>query len=385
MAWLFSQTRRGGRRHPGRAARLLARLSLSPPANVVRVVGTNGKGTVTAMISAGLAASGLKVGRFLSPHVEDFRERIAVDGEPIAAARVVDFVDRYAGLPSEDPDTDPSFFEWTLAMALAEFARRRATWGVFEAGVGGSSDATQVLNGPNLRLVVLTNVTPDHVDSLGPTLADIARDKAGAAAPGVALLTAASGEALEVANATAASLGAAVRVVDVADAATTRVANEGLAVAALELLGFPQPARDAALALPPLPGRGERFRIDGRQVVLDGAHDPAAAARLASEHEGGYTLLFGALARKQATATLSALLAGASAVVLTSAAAGEPVVRPPAGLAHESYADPGAALGRALALTPVGGTVLIAGSLYAAGRLRPLLTAALEPAAYGRC
>lgn len=337
------------------------------------------------MIAAGLAAEGRKVGRFLSPHVEDFRERIAVDGEQIAAASVVDFVARHAGLAPEDADTDPSFFEWTLAMALAEFARHDVAWGVFEAGVGGASDATQVLNGPNLRLVVLTNVTPDHLDTLGPTVADIARDKAAAAAPGVPLVSAARGAALAVVSATATALGAELHLVDVADAATTRAANERLAVAALRLLGCSQEAVSAALALPPLPGRGERFCLDGRSVVLDGAHDPAAAARLASEHQGGYTLLFGALARKQATATLQALTSGARAVVLTPAASGDEVVRAPPGLEHETVAEPGDALARALALTPVGGTLLIAGSLYSAGRLRPLLTGAPRVAVDARC
>lgn len=347
----------------------------------MRVVGTNGKGTVTAMIAAGLQADGAKAGRFLSPHVEDFRERIAVDGRLIDARTVAAFVAEHRDSPPGDPDHSPAFFEWTLALALAHFAALGAYWGVFEAGVGGASDATQVLDGPELRLVVLTNVTEDHLDTLGPTLADVARDKAGAAARGVPLLTAAQGEALDVVAAVAAARGAELHAVDVTGCPSTRSANELLAQAALRLLGRSETALAAAVALQPLPARGERFWLRGREVILDGAHDPAAAERLVAEQPASYTLLFGALARKQATATLAALAARASAVVLTAAAEGERPPTAPARLTAETIADPHEALAKALTLTPEGGTLVIAGSLYLAGRLRARLTADASQAA----
>ena len=283
----------------------------------------------------------------------------------------------------------PAFFEWTLALALTAFARARLSWAVVEAGVGGARDATRALTG--VRLVVLTNVTPDHLETLGPDLASIARDKAGALRPGIPAVTGARGDALEVVRAEARRRGAPLFIESSGqplfdlpalsrDLGTTRTANARLAAAALRLLGAPEQAVAAGIAAPPLPGRGERFQIRGCEVLLDGAHDPAAAEALAAGLEPGFVLLFGALARKQAAATLAALERGAAAVVLTEAALGE---QPPSVRSGDRFvADPARALDLALALAardasrrPDGPPprVVVAGSLYLAGRLRPLL------------
>ena len=365
---------------------LLRALALPSPERVVHVVGTNGKGTVTAMVDTGLRAWGWSSGRFVSPHVEDFRERVSVNGRAVSRETVRRFVARAQRL---DLEPEPAFFEWTLALALAAFARARLRWAVAEAGVGGAHDATRALE--NVELVVLTNVTPDHLDTLGPDLAAIARDKAGAIRPGVPVVTGAQGEALEVVRFQARRLQAPLHVeapgaplfeasAQDPGAGTTRAANARLAAAALRLLGAPEEAVAAGVCAPPLPGRGERFRLCGCEVVLDGAHDPAGAARLAAELEPGYVLLFGALERKQAAATLAPLEAAAGSVILTEAAPGE---RPlPAGAGRGFDADPARALDRALALAAAraagraGGPparVVVAGSLYLAGRLRPLL------------
>src|SRR5690606_6817172 len=150
------------------------------------------------------------------------------------------------------------------------------------------------------RLVVLTNVDRDHVETIGPGLEDIAREKAAAFAPGAPALTAATGPALEVAREVARARGVTLHEVEpLRPYETTRAANERLAAAALELLGVPPAARAAALAAPPLPARGERFRLQGRDVLLDGAHDPAAALRLGLEAGSGFTLPFGAQAGRR--------------------------------------------------------------------------------------
>ncbi len=385
LDWLYAQTRAGGRRHPGRAARLLAELGLEPPPRLVRVVGTNGKGTVSHLIATGLTAAGLRTGLFLSPHVERFEERVSVDGARVTEDEVAAFasaardaLDRYR----PDGDTRPAFFELTLALALDTFARRGAEWAVLEAGVGGAGDATTAAAVPGrVRLVVLTNVDLDHLATLGPRLEDIAREKAGAFAPGVPAVTAACGAPLAVAREVASAVGAPLHEVEpLRPGESTRAANERLVDRALELLGVPEAARAAALAAPPLPGRGERFVVRAREVLLDGAHDPAAAARLALEAGEGFTLLFGSLARKQGPATLAALAPRAAAVVVTEAAPGEGVGHL-AAPGRELVADPGDALERALALTPEGGRLVVAGSLYLAGRLRPLLD---SPAAWSR-
>lgn len=385
LDWLYAQTRAGGRRHPGRAARLLAEMSLEPPANVVRVVGTNGKGTVSHLLAAGLTAAGRHAGLFLSPHVVSFEERVSVDGMRVTPEEVVAFVARArATLDRYRPDEDarPAFFELALALALDTFARRGAGWAVLEAGVGGASDATTAAAKPGrVRLVVLTNVDLDHVETLGSTVEDIAREKAGAFAPGVPAVTAARGPALEVARAVAAQVGAPLHEVEpLSPGESTRAANERLAARALELLDVPAAAVASALAAPPLPGRGERFMVEAREVLLDGAHDPAAAARLAAEAGQGFTLLFGALPRKQGAATLAALEPYAAAVVVTEASPGEGAEHL-AGPGRVVAGDPAAALRRALDLTPEGGRIVVAGSLYLAGRLRPLLD---SPAAWSR-
>jgi dihydrofolate synthase/folylpolyglutamate synthase len=199
-------------------------------------------------------------------------------------------------------------------------------------------------------------------------------------------VTGASGAALEVIARAAAAKSAPLYVDDPRDPLfflpsgrdaaapplTTRLANARLAAAGLRLLGVEEAAVGAAVVAPALPGRGETFLHDGRHVLLDGAHDPAAAARLAEELAPGYVLLFGSLAKKQGRATLAVLAQRAQAVVITEAQAGE-------GLAafdqtgHRLVADPAAALELALELAGTGGRVVIAGSLYLAGRLRPLL------------
>lgn len=376
LAWLYARQRGSAPRDPERMAALLRALELRPPADFVHVVGTNGKGTVTAMIDAGLRAQGTRSGRFVSPHVEDFRERVSLDGRPVSREAVRRFVARARRLSLDPP---PAFFEWTLALALAAFERAGLPWAVIEAGVGGARDATRALE--PARLVVLTNVALDHLETLGPDVSAIARDKAGAIRAGVPVLTGARGEALAVIRAEAARLGAPLHVDDGRDTlfevalepgtAPARAANARLAAGALRSLGVPEKAVAAAVRAAPLPGRGERFRLRGSDVLLDGAHDPAAAALLASSLEPGYLLLFGALPRKQGAATLAALEPGAAAVVLTEATPGEP---PLIDLTGRLFVpDPVAALERALALRPPGALVVVAGSLYLAGRIRPTL------------
>lgn len=359
----------------------------------MRVVGTNGKGTVSSMIAAGLTAGGHTTGRFLSPHVESFTERVAVDGVEVARADVIAFVTRArsalaaGGVLSDLPaDRRPAFFEWTLALALERFAAAGVDVAVLEAGVGGAADATSATVRGNVRLVALTNVDLDHTETLGRTVAAIAAEKAGAIAPGAPVVTGATGDALAVVRTVADARGAPLFVDEPTDPlfdvavdttravpwSSTRTANARLAAAGLRLLGVPEPAVSAGVSVPPLPGRGERFTISGRTVLLDGAHDPAAAARLLEQLEPGYVLLFGSLARKQGLATLAVLAADAAAVVVTEAQRGEGLVDLADGR-HWREAEPLAALERALELAGEDGMVLIAGSLYLAGRLRPLL------------
>ena len=360
--------------------RLVEALGLDFPARSVHVVGTNGKGTVTSMCAAALTASGVRSGSFISPHVEDFRERISVDGESISRLEVVEFVERIrtARLPLA-----PAFFELTLALALEHFRRSGVQFAAFEAGVGAQRDATAVLEG--VAGVAITPISLDHVETLGPTLAHIARDKGAAMRPGVPVSTSQQPpEVLTVLEEEARRLVCELRVETPGDPLferpaaagpeTDRVrrANSRLATAVLRRLGdVPEAAIAAGLAIPPLPGRGERFHVGEVTVLLDGAHDPAAGEALAGRADRDYVLLFGSLRRKQGEATLRALERGSRRTFVTSAG-GDPIgVEATSG--RTVIPEPREALRAALAACPPDGLLVVGGSLYLAGELRPHL------------
>lgn len=153
----------------------------------IHVAGTNGKGSCAHTLAALLQLCGLRVGLYTSPHLVDFRERIRVNGEMISERYVVDFVasERHFFEPLH-----PSFFELTTAMAFRYFADSEVDIAVIEVGLGGRLDCTNVIT-PCLSLI--TNISLDHTQFLGHTLAQIAAEKAGIIKPGVPVVV---GEAL---------------------------------------------------------------------------------------------------------------------------------------------------------------------------------------------
>lgn len=379
---LYLRTRDGAPRDPARTRLLLDRLAIPDPANVVQVVGTNGKGGVAARIAAGLRAAGVPALRYLSPHVERFHERIDVDGEPLRDDELIAFLARVdaAGL-----EPAPAFFELVTALALDVARRRGADWAVLEAGVGAARDATSAVGG--VRVTVVTNVAEDHLDAIGPDLAAVARDKAEAIRPGVPVATGADGEPLAILRRIAAQRAAPLAALRDGGAAFAwphgapeprggvAESSARLALAALRALALPAEAETralrAAVEAPALPARRERFALArGRTVLLDGAHNPSSARALAAELPPGAHLLLGVAARKHA-AGVRAAFGAARPTVLTAAVPGER----PWGDDPAFVADPEAALAAALAALPPGGTLVVAGSFYLAGALRPLLRA----------
>ena len=147
--------------------------------HTVHVAGTNGKGSCSHTIAAILQASGYRTGLYTSPHLVDFRERIRVDGKPVPEEYVVDFVEKHRHF--FEP-LHPSFFELTTAMAFAYFAEQKVDVAVVEVGLGGRLDCTNIVR-PDL--CVITNISFDHVQFLGDTLAKIASEKAGIIKTGV--------------------------------------------------------------------------------------------------------------------------------------------------------------------------------------------------------
>lgn len=139
----------------------------------IHVAGTNGKGSVSHMLASVLQEAGYRVGLFTSPHLKDFRERIRVDGEMISKQKVVNFVDSNRAKMEE---LDLSFFEMTTAMAFDHFAYSDVEVAVIETGLGGRLDATNVITP---LLSIITNISLEHTNLLGDTVAKIAFEKAG--------------------------------------------------------------------------------------------------------------------------------------------------------------------------------------------------------------
>ncbi len=314
---------------------------------LVQVAGTNGKGSVAAMLAAILKADGRRVGLYTSPHLVSFRERIRVDGEAIAEDDVADGFDAIATLVAR---LDATMFEASTALALDHFAREAVDVAVLEVGLGGRLDATTV---GTPAVTALARIDLDHQEVLGATLAAIAAEKAAIIRSGVAVSAAQAPEAADVLLARAAAvgvpllmegreLGVRVRARDL-DAQTLDATGPGWRLEGLRLplLGVYQPSnalvalaaartlgvRDAAcregLARARWPGRFEVLRARDRIVVLDGAHNPAGAAALAASLTEWFgttplTLVFGALRDKDAPGMLAALAPRARRLIFTA-------------------------------------------------------------------
>jgi dihydrofolate synthase/folylpolyglutamate synthase len=180
LDYLFARTGGGFKFGLERTEALLAALRMPQRHYAsVHIAGTNGKGSSAAIAEAVLRAKGLRVGKYTSPHLVDFGERIVVDGRPIPPPAVADFVERWTPLVEE---VGATFFEATTAMALDWFARSEADVAIVEVGLGGRLDATNVLLP---RAAGVTSIGYDHTEYLGTTLQMIAVEKAGIFKPDV--------------------------------------------------------------------------------------------------------------------------------------------------------------------------------------------------------
>lgn len=199
MAYLQQLTKFGINLGLGRIEELLKRLG--DPHRQIRVIhvgGTNGKGSTCTMISSMLQAAGYKVGLFTSPHLHSYTERYQINGErirPERVARLITDLRPHLDAMVAGGFEHPTEFEVSTAMAFVYFLEEDVDYLVLEVGMGGAIDSTNVV----LPLVaVITNVAMDHMEYLGQTVKEIAAVKAGIIKPGVPLVTAATGEALEV-------------------------------------------------------------------------------------------------------------------------------------------------------------------------------------------
>jgi dihydrofolate synthase/folylpolyglutamate synthase len=309
----------------------------------VHVAGTNGKGSVTAMVDAALRAAGHRSARYTSPHLVSLTERFVIDGRPVTedalVAVVADVRDAVDGLRADGGlATQPTFFEVTTAAAFELFRRARVEVAVLEVGLGGRLDATNVVSPDDVVATAITSIALDHQTYLGSTLREIAFEKAGIIKRGVPVVVGPlDAEASDAIEQVARDRGAQVIRASAQDcdgmaiglAGAHQRANAAVAVALLRIVDargirVPSQAVATGLAHPEWPGRLEVRRLaDGRELLLDAAHNPAGAAALASYllTEGGPArpLVFGAMRDKDIAGMFAALLPAASRLVVTRA------------------------------------------------------------------
>ena len=251
---------------------------------VIHVAGTNGKGSVCAMIDSICRAHGYRTGLFISPHLVTFRERIRINGEMIPEEAVADGVTMIRDLIA-DWDPHPTFFEVTTALALKHFGDTRIDIAVLETGLGGRLDATNVVESD---VSVITPIALDHEKWLGHTLAEIAGEKAGIIKPGVPVISAPQQpQAEEVIRARATKCGSPVQFINelyrgspVALRGEYQKRNAAVAIATIHAakLQFGEKAIVRGLAAIEWPAR---FQTWDERTIIDGAHNPGAARILA--------------------------------------------------------------------------------------------------------
>jgi dihydrofolate synthase/folylpolyglutamate synthase len=297
----------------------------------IHVVGTNGKTSVARMTAALLDAHGIRAGAYLSPHIHDWRERIVIAGEPIAAAAFAEALERTEekariadrGAGEDGPVTQ---FELVTAAAFLALANAAVKVGVIEAGLGGRLDATNVI--PS-RATVLTSVGLDHTEWLGETLAEIAAEKLAVLRDRTVLVRGElPPEAEAVAEAAVRShharmLGPApLEGLPVGGLAPYQRANLGLALrAAAEIAGeLPAEALDAVVASLSIPGRAQVIPGDPT-LIVDAAHNADGARALAAalpELGGGPVVCCTAVLEGKDAAAIAAALAPHCAHVVST-------------------------------------------------------------------
>jgi dihydrofolate synthase/folylpolyglutamate synthase len=276
----------------------LAALAGNPQTRLrfVHVAGTNGKGSTCAMLEGIYRAAGLRVGLYTSPHLVSFAERIQVNRRLIAEEEVARLAGEMKAIVDGGilPNGSPTFFEVVTVMALTYFAEQRCDLVIWETGLGGRLDATNIVTP---LASVITNIQWDHQQWLGDTLGEIAAEKAGIIKPGVPVITAATEPAaLQVIAETARAQKAALTIVTTDDLGVRdfeiglsgghQRINAAVASAVVRLLRekipVPETAIHAGLKQVQWAGRLQFVeRAGGQTILLDGAHNPAGAQALA--------------------------------------------------------------------------------------------------------
>lgn len=376
----------------------------------IHVAGTNGKGSTCAMLESIYRAAGLRVGLFTSPHLVAFGERIQVNRQPIAEAdicRLVTELQTWLGANCLDENIcgnarptalEPTFFEAVTVMALRYFAEQHCDLVVWETGLGGRLDATNIVTP---LASVITTIGLDHQNWLGHTLREIAAEKAGIIKAGVPVVTGAtSPEARAVIAETAARLHAPLTLVTADDACRPPLddielpllgdhqrLNAAVALAAVRAVSAQIPVSQAAirqgLATVAWAGRLQLLRRGAQRILLDGAHNLDSArclrAALAQHFPGERPALVLGILRDKDHAEMCAILSPLAARILLTPVQNERTIAAAELLAPCRAANQAAAivvcdsLPDALRRAADAPFVLITGSLYLIGEALELL------------
>ena len=333
LTWLYSLQRFGIKLGLENIQRLLDEFGLeslrsTPGSNttttIIHVAGTNGKGSVCAMIDSICRAQGYQTGLYISPHLVTFRERIRVNGEMISEDAVADGLTMIRDKVA-DWDPHPTFFEVATGLALKHFGDANIDIAILETGLGGRLDAT---NAVQSDVSVITPIGLDHENLLGNTLAEIAGEKAGIIKPGVPVVSAPQqSQAEDVIRARADECGSPVQFINdtykrspAALRGEYQKRNAALAIAAIQAanIHLDEKAIAHGLAAIEWPARFQKW--DDR-TIIDGAHNPSAASILARTWEEVFghqkaTLVLAVLSDKDLRGICEALAPIAASILL---------------------------------------------------------------------
>lgn len=366
-------------------------------ARILHVAGTNGKGSVCALMESICRAAGRPTGLYTSPHLVSYCERIRVDGEMIPEREAAKLLSELKNLV-EDWDPHPTFFELTTVLALRHFRERGVEVVCFETGLGGRLDAT---NAVSPAVSVITPIAMDHEEWLGDSLAGIAEEKAGIIKPGAPVVSSPQEPAVAaVLRRVAEENAARIRFVEggweesvVGLPGSHQRENAAVAVAALEEAGIEVPGKAIRHGLAGVRWRARFERIPleaGGELIVDGAHNPGAAKALADSWREIFgdrkaTIILGVVQLKDVGGILEHLGTLAERFIFTRV--NSPRGVPPEALAkmvrrteHAIADDARTAL--EIAERDRGRLVLVTGSLYLAGEILSLLDESpFEPSA----
>jgi len=410
LAWLYSLQRFGIKLGLENIRKLLDELSRSGgfqaavgdleialPWKVIHVAGTNGKGSVCAMIDSICRARGYRIGLFTSPHLITFRERIRLNGEMISEEAAANGLTTIRNLVA-DWDPHPTFFEVTTALALKCFSEANIDVVILETGIGGRLDATNAIQSD---VSVITQIDFDHKEWLGNTLAEIASEKAGIIKPRIPVVAAAQRpEAEKVIRAQAAECEARVQFVTrsydgspIALRGHYQKQNAAVAIAALRAAKIDVDNSTIARGLAAVDWPA-RFQKWDERTIIDGAHNPAAARALAETWREVFgdqraTVVLAVLSDKDLRGICEALTEIGDSMILPrirSARAAAPedlakvvsTITPPLPYSIASTVADALALAHAKP-----NPILITGSLHFAGEVLADLRG--EPAAFEEC